>query len=703
MSEHSQTVSPAPGARIVSTVWLAAAALALATALGVVLVFQFVKAERERDFRAWQVRMGIVADSRFAAVDAWLDRQFGQLSELAQNASLQLYVTRLTLLDGDLAQMTDEPAERGYLRNLLVASADRSGFSAPLRGPDVNANVARIGVAGIALLDRDGRVLVATPGMPPLDRSLVGLVLGARGKRALYDLHLGVAGDPTMGFVLPVFAVQSDGAPSDQVGSVVGIKPVAQELFPLLVQPGATETSAETVLLRGTGEAIEYLSPLADGTRALRRTLARDTPGLAAAFALDSPGGFAVRRDYGNAEVLVLARRFAAVPWTLMYKVETAEALAETDNRLAYTLTVFLLIIAAIAVALVASWRHGSSRRANAAAHQAREMARRYQEQHDFLRLVTDSQPNDMAIVGADGRYLWANRTVWQSAGLDRDDIAGKAMSAVIGPVPARDLLRTIRRAIESGESIAQIHGGERDGRIRTYQSKFIPLPASHDSPARVLMASEDITEVLEERARRERIMQQLVALLVGVVDRRDPSSANHSARVAKVARAVAEEMELDPADVECVEVAGRLMNLGKILVPEALLTKTTPLDDGELALIRDSLRNGVELLADIEFTGPVVDTLRQLHEHADGRGALDANGEAMLTARIIAIANTFVALVSPRAYREQLTLDAALDTLLSNMADGANRRVVLALAGYLDNHGGRAALADFGNGPADG
>ena len=72
----------------------------------------------------------------------------------------------------------------------------------------------------------------------------------------------------------------------------------------------------------------------------------------------------ATRYDYRNAEVLVMGRGFAAVPWTLMYKIDTAEALAETNSRFIRTLVVFLLIIVAIAVSLIAAWRHGTSLRA---------------------------------------------------------------------------------------------------------------------------------------------------------------------------------------------------------------------------------------------------------------------------------------------------------------------------------------------------
>src|SRR5262249_57219548 len=74
---------------------LAAVLLIALGIAGAVLGTRFLVSEWERDLRAWQVRLGIIADSRFAAVDAWLTSQFDNLTGLAENDSLQLYVTQV--------------------------------------------------------------------------------------------------------------------------------------------------------------------------------------------------------------------------------------------------------------------------------------------------------------------------------------------------------------------------------------------------------------------------------------------------------------------------------------------------------------------------------------------------------------------------------------------------------------------------------
>ncbi|MCH7554877.1 MAG: hypothetical protein IIC08_02595 [Proteobacteria bacterium] len=164
------------------------------------------------------------------------------------------------------------------------------------------------------------------------------------------------------------------------------------------------------------------------------------------------------------------------------------------------------------------------------------------------------------------------------------------------------------------------------------------------------------------------------------------------------VARAIAKEMELDAVDADCVEITGRVMNLGKITVPQNILTKTEALTDEEFRLLRGVIGISADLLEGVEFDGPVVATLRELHENAGD--AVFKVEVLLLTTRIVAVANVFVALTSPRAYRTGMTFDEALDTLLQHRENSDTRRVVLSLANFVDNHGGREKLDGIGKRP---
>src|SRR5690606_20900192 len=97
---------------------------------GVLWVFQFVEAQRQRDLQVWQDRLALVAESRVASVDEWLGSQRGEIAALAGNTSVELLLTELQLVDGDLAAVTDADGQLSYLHNLFEATAERAGFRA---------------------------------------------------------------------------------------------------------------------------------------------------------------------------------------------------------------------------------------------------------------------------------------------------------------------------------------------------------------------------------------------------------------------------------------------------------------------------------------------------------------------------------------------------------------------------------------------
>jgi HD-GYP domain-containing protein (c-di-GMP phosphodiesterase class II) len=670
-------------------------AIVAALAIGAMAIVQFAEGERARALRDWQVRLSIVADGRFDAVNRWLEGQFETLAALAENAALQIYMTEIRAAGGEGDAATDALGQIAYLETLLAVTAERGGFLSSRGARPVPANVERVG-GGLALLDPAGAPVAATDGFPSLGGELGAFVATAeKGETSILDLRRGPEGRPVMAFLVPVFAVQADG-PADRVGSILGVKEITEEVFSLLAQPGEAVRTAETLLVREQAGQVEYLSPLASGKPPLSLRLSAATEGLAAAFALREPGAFGILRDYAGEEVLVTSRAFQRVPWVLVRKISRAEALGAEDARLLRLTVGLVLLMALVAAAFLAVWRHGASRRAAEAADRHRALALRYEALERLARLVTDSQPNIVFIADAEGRVRFANKATAEAARLEPTDLQDKTLASLLGGAEAERYLAGNREALEEGRIVMRVDrtGVAEDRRVR--QVLHIPIAESAILPRGVLVVDQDISDAVAERERRERTLQELVRTLVDVVDRRDPHAARHSRRTGLLAGAVAREMGLSPTLSETAETAGRLTNLGKILVSESVLTKEVNLTEDEVARVRAGIRASAELLEGIEFDGPVVETLRQVQERWDGTGQPDGKaGEAILvTARIVAVANAFVALVSPRAHRPALDIDQALAAMLDQIGGAYDRAVVAALVNHMDNRGGRATWA---------
>lgn len=168
-----------------------------------------------------------------------------------------------------------------------------------------------------------------------------------------------------------------------------------------------------------------------------------------------------------------------------------------------------------------------------------------------------------------------------------------------------------------------------------------------------------------------KKINLDTVTSLAEAVDKKDPYTGSHSKAVAEVSARLAEAVGLDALTLERVRIGGRLHDIGKIGVPDAVLRKPGRLDDEEFDLIRRHPVDGEAILAPLEFLADILPMVRHHHERFDGRGYPDGLvGEAIpREARIVQIADSFHAMASSRPYRDRQSMDFVRDQFASNRA----------------------------------
>jgi two-component system, cell cycle response regulator len=143
-------------------------------------------------------------------------------------------------------------------------------------------------------------------------------------------------------------------------------------------------------------------------------------------------------------------------------------------------------------------------------------------------------------------------------------------------------------------------------------------------------------------------------------------SPQEHSSAVGRWARLLAVELGHDEATVTRAELAGRLHDIGKIILPEGLLAKPTRLSEEEWRLLRQHPVHGARLAGLVPELGDVADVIRQHHERFDGTGYPDRLGATAIRpeARILAICDSWAAMRSDRAYQARLSHEAAREEL---------------------------------------
>lgn len=176
-----------------------------------------------------------------------------------------------------------------------------------------------------------------------------------------------------------------------------------------------------------------------------------------------------------------------------------------------------------------------------------------------------------------------------------------------------------------------------------------------------------------EMSVRRARLVDAIAASKVEDDDRLDAMLAMmtltdrdayaHAYRVAALSLSLGRILHLSDGDLATLEHGALLHDLGKLVIPEAILRKPAPLTTEEQTLIRLHPSIGSDLLANVPYLAPAAPVVRDAHERMDGRGyprGIHA-GDVSLSARIIAVADAFDTMTRPRVFRDALNGAEAL------------------------------------------
>lgn len=216
------------------------------------------------------------------------------------------------------------------------------------------------------------------------------------------------------------------------------------------------------------------------------------------------------------------------------------------------------------------------------------------------------------------------------------------------------------------------------------------------------------VSSMLATHARNVALFREKEAMLVGVVramvsaiDAKDPYTCGHSERVALVARRVAEEMGLPAEQCEAVYLSALMHDLGKIGVPDAVLRKPGQLSPEEFAEIRPHPEQGWLILEGVAQFRNLLPGVLHHHEQYDGEGYPDGlAGEAIpMIARVIAVADSYDAMISDRPYRKGMPEELVEQVLREGAGKQWDPTVIEAFFRAIDDV--RRIWASYRPGPA--
>ena len=171
----------------------------------------------------------------------------------------------------------------------------------------------------------------------------------------------------------------------------------------------------------------------------------------------------------------------------------------------------------------------------------------------------------------------------------------------------------------------------------------------------------------LQNAARENKeLFMSAIRMLAAAIDAKDPYTRGHSERVKEYSLVIARQMGYNAAEMERVEIAALLHDVGKIGIDDRILRKPTNLTPEEFEVMKTHPDKGASILATIAQLSDIIPGTRGHHENYDGSGYPNGlKGEEIpVLARLITVADTFDAMTTDRPYQKAFTLEFALNRI---------------------------------------
>jgi diguanylate cyclase (GGDEF)-like protein len=257
------------------------------------------------------------------------------------------------------------------------------------------------------------------------------------------------------------------------------------------------------------------------------------------------------------------------------------------------------------------------------------------------------------------------------------------------------DEIATRRVRSAAIEALSDVDGGFEVGS----SCGFVMVPRDAATPSSVLQAADERLYAEKARRRRFSVGNQATSALVQALQEREPGMGDHLHDVPELVRLTASALGIEGEDLDEVVRAGELHDVGKVAVPDAILSKAGPLSEAEWGFMREHTIVGDRILSAAPALESVARLVRASHERYDGRGYPDQlRGEEIpLGARIITVCDAYHAMTSDRPYRPALAVQDALDELHRCAGRQFDPAVVRAFALIVSGIGGRKPDEELG------
>lgn len=581
---------------------------------------------------------------RVNVLKTWLEGQLSTSRRLTDSHVLRLFITDLTRHDLVLPLPRSLRDQQPYFQQLM---ADFSRQHDLVRA---------------TFLRDDGAILMSSPGpaLPVADTltRLQGMKTGQEHLlspiRRLDDQDGRLVVDATIAF--PKVQAEAEISEASQAFLVLTL-PVGQILTRALTNRNIDPASERITLFQEHNEAIDQLWMTAEGIKL-------ESGSRAEGSIVGKPIAFGRRDDIPS--VYSLGEPVEAFGWTLYHAVDARAALQPVHDFIRVAAVISLLAVLTLTATFIALWSRQDGKHHRELADFYHAYAKKTDRQRQFLQSVTTSISDWLTVSSSEGEIIYANPAFSNAIRRRGTEVSGRRWDELVDETPLAFSERDAFLGVMDSDAFDIV---EIDGNRRVVSSITSSLHNDDGAVQGTVRIVRDHTDMAVEKTRRSLFLVQTIDALIHAIELRDPFLLGHTRHVRTHAIAVGRRLGLSTDDLANLALAASLSQIGKIFIPDDILTKPDRHDSEEEKVMRDHILHAVGILKRIDFDTPFADILIQMHERLDGTGYPHglAGTEICLSARILAIADVFCARTAPRSYRDRLSAGKTLYHLANN------------------------------------
>jgi diguanylate cyclase (GGDEF)-like protein/PAS domain S-box-containing protein len=297
-----------------------------------------------------------------------------------------------------------------------------------------------------------------------------------------------------------------------------------------------------------------------------------------------------------------------------------------------------------------------------------RSAERATSEARSVLDIFQAVSPVGMGYVDREYRYIRVNPVLAAISGVPVDELVGKTVAESLPDLwpqlqPIYEQVLSTGQPVEASRVLGET--ATDPGRVHYWNTTHYPVWID-DEIMGIGVIAIDVTKEKQEQDSQTALIHNVVAAVAATAEARDPYTAGHQERVARIAVAIASEMQCQPEIVDQIDLAARIHDVGKVTIPSALLSRPGRLNEAEMNLVKMHAQAGFDILDRVHFPRAVSEMVLHHHERIDGSGYPNGlrGDEINLGCRIIAVADVLEATSSHRPYRQARGTDAAVHVI---------------------------------------